>query len=81
MGFTDNIPPRRVNLSQQYYGVTVTSIGGNSPPYYLSFDPSGVNGGNWAPMSGFTGTIVLQGGSRTIHVIVQANQEIVVHMQ
>jgi prepilin-type N-terminal cleavage/methylation domain-containing protein len=91
--FTEPPPLRIVNLTQNYRGVSVSSIYSSitsvttSPVpnhYYFGFDPKALDSSNptkWAPISGFQGTIKLIGGGRTIDIIVKANQEVTVQIE
>ncbi|MGV8124704.1 MAG: prepilin-type N-terminal cleavage/methylation domain-containing protein [Candidatus Xenobiia bacterium LiM19] len=78
--FVPNNPPRIVNLTDQYNGVVVDSVGGSlSFPQYIYFDPSTVDSaGNWIPLSGFTGDIVFKGSRSFVTLTVQANMEITI---
>lgn len=89
--FTHASPRRNVDLTQQYYGITIdkihddtstTSID-NSPPYYIYFDPKAVDTATntWTPLSGFHGYILIKGGYSNVYVIVGADKEISVEIK
>ncbi len=81
--FVPNNPPRIVNLTDQYNGVTIESIKGDiNFPQYIYFDPSTVDSsGKWIPLSGFNGTIKFKGSYSNVFLTVEENMEITIMLQ
>ena len=81
--FEPSNPPREINLSQEFGGITIDTIDGYASfpgsPAYVYFSPSTAGTGNiWTPMSGFTGEIILRGGKTSAHLVVKSSKEIVI---